>query len=255
MGKWNNFKHLKRNFGLVIINLIVLIFGFMYVPVSSLVMLSTIPAVIYSFYSKRWSLIVVVVAVYAALLLIFMATVMNPASVIELGQNLNILFHLYLAIYPYEINVSIVSLLGFELMFYLTLFIFTVLLVSVIMKKSEFTTMITFSLGVLMFSAVYLMINVFSFVFPQLEYYMVNNIAFQYIFAFFYIILPFLTLNLTLLYLELVILDWRKRQDYEIEAKKLNSSKQKISLIILGKILFVIMIVLFAIIFIGGIIA
>lgn len=255
MGKWNNFKHLKRNFGLVILNLLILAIAFMYVPVSTLVMISTIPALIYAFYTKRWSLIIVVLGIYSAVVFIFIACIMNPDSVIELGRNLNIIFHLYMAIYPYEINVSILTLLGFELAFYLTLFVFFTLLISTVMKISEFSAMITFSFGILLFSGIYLLFNIFSFIIPQLQYYMVNNAIFQVIFLFFYIILPFLTLNLIILYLELVLLDWRKRNDYKVEAKRLNKGSQKINLSNLLKILLILTIILFAVIIIGGIIA
>lgn len=255
MSRWNNFKHLKRNFGFVILNMLLLAIAFLYIPVSTLVMIATIPAVIYSFYTKRWSLIIVVIAIYSAVIFIFIACIMNPNSIIELGRNLNILFHLYKSIYPYEINISILSLLGMELAFYMTLFIFFTLFIGLLMKVSEFSEMITFSFGILLFNGIYLIINVFSFIIPQMQYYMITNALFQFVFTFFYIILPYLSLNLMVLYFELILLDHVKRRDYEIEAKMLNKNNKKITLSNLLKGIAIITLILFAIIFIGGIIA
>lgn len=252
MGNWNNLKHFKRNFMLVIVNVIILAFVFCYIPVSSLVMLSMLPAIIYAFYSKRGSLIIITVAVYGIILAIFFLCILQPSTVIELGENVNIIIHLYQAIYPYQINVSILHLLGFTLIFYMTLFIFFTLLISIIIKISEFSAMITFSYAVTVFAAIYLILNVFSFIIPQMQYYMANNVIFQYMFAFFYVILPFLTLNFIVLYLELCIMDAFKRKDYDREAKKLNQHPTKIGTMLTA--ILVLLIGVFVIVLFGGMI-
>lgn len=249
MAKWNNLKHIKRNFLLLIANVVIIIFGFLYIPVSTLVMLAMLPAVIYAIWSKQWALVALTCVIFGVFLLVFFACLFQPAAVVQLGENINFIFHLYLAIYPYEINISIAHLLGFQLMFWLTIFLFFVLLVSVLVNYSEFTLMVAFSTIVMMFSVIYFLLNIFSFLIPQLQYYMANNFIFQFVFVFFFVILPFLTLVFMILYVELYLIDVFKRQDYKQEAIKIKRSQKLTSIL---KWLGIGFIILFAIIIIGG---
>jgi len=219
--------NLRLSFSLVIANILILVYIFFFASVSTLVMVATLPAVIYAIYTKRAFLIIFSIGIYAILIAIFFLAVLNPLLLFEMGERLNLIIWLYTQIYPYQVNVDIFSLLGVQVLFWVSIFIFLTLFIGSVFKMNEFKIMIAFSFLIIVFNSCYLVLNVFIYIFPQLEVLILGNVVSQFVFLLFYVLLPFITLNYMFLYLELIALDERKRREYKLTAQDLNKGKDK----------------------------
>lgn len=252
MGIWNNLKHVRRNFFLMLINTILLYFLFLNISVSTAVFIATIPAILYSIWSKRYILILVVLVVYFVTIGIFFVSIYNPA-LFETGlEQINILLYLYQRIYPFGLNQTIYHLLGGSVIFYMLIFMFFVLFFGAVLKFDEFKLMIVFSFFIGVFSAMYLVLNIFCFIFPGLEIFLFYNPIFSWTILIFYIILPFFTFILIVLYLELLLVDNVKRSDYKQDSKELNSPKNNPAIYKITKIMLILIVILLLLfIFIG----
>lgn len=251
MTKTNNLKHLKRNFSLILLNTIIVtvLFAMNIIPVSTLVMITMIPAVVFSIYTKKWFLILITCVTFTISLLLFFMTFLAPGLIVEGMEALTLIAYLYSKIYPYGISVSILQLINITLLLYLSLFMLCVLCISILIKYSEFTTMIGFSFAVLYINLIYFLINILAYLFPFLLMFMIENVITQYIFMFFYVIIPFIVLNFMLLYCELVLLDTFKQRDYQSEARKLSKGQKEERF---NKTLLVIVVITITLMIIGG---
>lgn len=253
MGLGNSWKHLRRDAFLVLLNIGLIIFAYLYMPVSTLVMFSSIPAVIYSIYTKRYFLILLVGSVYAILIVVFVLALFDPDLLVQGIENVNLVVYLYKQLYPYEISVSVTSLLSIVVIVWISIAIYLFLFLSRAFGFDEFKTMIVFSFVIVFFSSLYFIFNIFTFIIPYLKPILIDNFVMKWIFSFFYIWLPFVTLNFIMLFMEDISIDHVKRGEYKESAQKMRQIKPKRQVSELLKIMAIITVIILVVIILVGI--
>jgi len=245
----------RWKFTLTIMNILIVLFAYCWLPVSSLVMVASIPAIVYSIYSKKLFLSVITVAMFFLFYFLFWLGIINPTELIRVFENGALIFYLYTKIYPYEIDISLISVLNIDLIFWLSIFIFFIIIFSYFSKINEFTMMLSFSYFLLLFSSVYLLFNVFLYLIPPLKVLLFSNVVSAWVFLFLYLIFPFVSLVLTMLFVELSIISIKDRHKYEkidkiIKKKKSRHLSTVLSIIAIAIIGVIISIIIFGLILI-----
>lgn len=216
----------RIKFILTIVNILVISLLFNYVPASSMVFLSILPALVFGIMSRRFFLVL-----FAFILAVIIAGLMVSMFVFplgeEVGESIDFVVYLYLQIFPYQTSLNIVNILGIEALLGVSLFIFVILIAGWMIRLNTFKIMIVFSYFIMVFTSIYLVLNIFLYLFPPLRVMILANEFLRYILAFFYGILPLIVLTLSLLFLE-TILSYRERQnmkkDVNTIAKKVTNS-------------------------------
>lgn len=228
---------------------------FCYVPASYLILIASIPAIIYSLYTRKFFLLFFCGLVFLLLLFIFLSGMWFQEQLLIFLKSVNILAYIFVRIYPYGLHVNLLDMVSLEqlslLLFYLGLFVFFVLLCSLPLKISNISVMLNFSYFVITFSSIYLIVNVFCFVFRPLETLIFSIPWISWIFVFLYFIIPFLSLVFIFQYIELTILDLGEHQK-DVRTIEKHKTKKSVILRKIVKGLVVVMVIMFIVIALLG---
>jgi len=199
---------------------------FRYITPSSLVFLCIIPTLIFGVWTHRGFLVLVSTLVFLSTIMTFVLMFYYPENFEELGENISLVAFLYKQIYPYGVSVDLLSLMSIEVLSGVILLVFFIVLTAWFLKFDELKAMLAFGWLITLFTSLYLILNVFLYMFPTLRALILSNIYLQYFLIFFYAVLPFTTLVLMLLYLE-CLYDRRERKRYSKSVKYFNKKTKK----------------------------
>ncbi|MHA1425547.1 MAG: hypothetical protein ACTSQI_06125 [Candidatus Helarchaeota archaeon] len=202
----------KFKFLLIMLSIMSVVGLYLYIPASTLVWLSIVPALAFSVFTKRYFLVVISIAVFLQTILIFVAAMAGKAD--EVTETANILIYLYNVLYPYGFDCNLIALMGGHVIWLISVFIIFVVIIAWFTSFDEFRTMIAFSFFILMFTTFHLLVNIFSYLFPPLRDFMLSNWLMQWIIAFMYGILPFIVLVLCMMFL-FTIYDYQERRQHK----------------------------------------
>jgi hypothetical protein len=193
------------------------------VPASSLVFLALIPALLYSLMSfhgnHKWFF--VVLSAIILLCTIGLYLLMVTGNIHQLGETITMLGYLYQLIYPYQLNVNLLGLLGWGVLFGSGIFIILLLCFGWMFKLDEFKLAVSASYLVMFFTSFFLIMNIFFYLIPILRDFVLTNPVLQWIIILFYGILPYLTFTLSLLWL-CCCWDMREKAKQQRDTQTLN---------------------------------
>ncbi|MHA1403773.1 MAG: hypothetical protein ACTSSI_08415 [Candidatus Helarchaeota archaeon] len=212
-------------FTLSVINLLVITLLFFYIPTSTLVWLAYIPALVYSIYSRRLALSAIAFTVFFVVILIYMIGLLFPLQIIQFFQNVAIVLFLYTKLFPYDIEINLLTVLDYSILSWIVLLILGILIASVFLRYSELHVMLSFSYFTLLFSLFYLVLNVLMFLIPPLQVVLETFLFTRWMLIFFYVIVPLLTLLFTLLFVENYAASYKERNKYEKQNQALKKKK------------------------------
>lgn len=246
---------LAWKFLLAVVNIVLTAFLFCYVPISYLILFASIPAIVYSVYTKKFFLLCFCGLVFGVLIFVFLGGIWYQNELTEFLANLNIIVYIFVKIYPYGLSSRLLDMLSVDQIATLGLglgaFIFLVLFIAFCGRISNLATMLNFSYFVMVFTSLYLVINVVCYFFRPLEALLFSIPLVSWFFIFLYVIVPFLAVVFTFLFIEMSILSVgeRRKDRYTVEKHKAKKSRflQKIL-----KGLLMIIVIMFIVIVLAG---
>lgn len=206
---------LRVRYTVALLNVVGLTILYFFIPISTMVLVACIPAIVFSIVSNKKLLAVLSFLIFMIWVLILWAGIYFRTQLALVFTYISIALWLYSQIYPYEISVNLLGILPIQLIFVMALFILGIIMISLYSSRfNEFSMMVSFSMIVLGFSSIYLIVNVIWYFIPFMEALVFSNPITTWLFFILYVIVPFLTLNFMLLYIEMAVFSLRERAKY-----------------------------------------
>jgi len=149
--------------------------------------------------NHKWFLVVLSAVVILAV--VGLLALMWSGTIGEFSETVNMLTYLYHIIYPYQLSLNLVELLGMQVLFGVSVLIILLFAFGFLIHQNEFRLAISSSYLLLFFTSFFLIVNIFFYLIPPLRDFILTDPILQWIILFFYGILPYITLTLSLLFL------------------------------------------------------
>jgi len=218
---------------------------FLVIPVSSIVFLAIIPALIFSVYSHRLFFVLIAGLVFLGSIGLFYGMIVG----IDISQVISIVIFLYTIIYPYKLELNIFTALGVGMIFFTLFFLLAIVGLAYLIKYSEVRILVGFSYFSMVFTGFYLLVNMFTYIISPLRNLILNNAALQFALAIFYGIIPLIVLTLMFYWL-FSFIDRRDRAQFKAKLVSKDNIFSKIlawigysTLILVGIVITVVMLV------------
>lgn len=205
---------------LCIASILLVAAAFFYIPASHLVYLSLIPAIVYGFVTKRFFLVLISILVFATTILLFFAMYFQVEGLVEM---IDMIIYLYQVIYPYRLAANITEFLLSYWLGIISAFIIMILIIGAKTRFNTFRIMVIFSYFIMLFTTFFLLVNIFCYLIPPLQDFMLTSPGVHEFLIFMYGVLPFIVLVLSLMFL-FTIWDYRERKRHK---KDVGAMKKK----------------------------
>ena len=208
----------RLKFMLIIVNICLCALLFSYVTPSLLVLLALVPALVYGVYTHRFFLILMAVLMFTTISGLFACLILFPEAMGEIAEGINLIAFLYRQIFPYQMQINLFALMSAEIIYGITIFLFFDLITAWMLKIDTFKMMIAFSYFIMIFTSLYLILNVFLYLFAPLRVLVLESVWLQCMLFSFYVVLPFIVLVLIFLFLE-TFFSREERRKYHKDVK------------------------------------
>lgn len=186
-----------------IITAVVILFSLLNLPASVLVLLALLPCMIYSLFSfhgsHKWFLFLLTLLTFVGTVGLFIALFLGYAP--ELGETTSMIAYLVAILFPFRMDADLLSLLGPQVLVTVCIVTILIFLCGWAVKTDEFKLAIAGSYFLAFFTSFFLFINVFCYLIPPLQDFILSSPGVNWVLMLFYGILPFFIFTLSVLWL------------------------------------------------------
>lgn len=180
---------------------------------------------LFSFHGNhKWFLFLLTLLTFIGTVGLFVALVTGFAP--EMGETISMVAYLIALLFPFKMDADLLMLLGPQVI--LTICVVTILLfiLGKAFKLDEFKLTVGGSFFIAFFTSFFLFINIFCYLIPPLQTFILTSPGVQWVIEFFYGILPFFIFTLSFLWLVCQIIDLIQGRTSEEKANRLKDTQQ-----------------------------